>query len=157
MHEYYKKQPFHPNDVWTEFMLVNERDVKSVKLHVHVLPPVEAEQGDGDGEARVSHHLHQPSQTFSSQAAQQRTNALQRPRQEGQRRGTHLLRTQRPPNTPLVLKTITDTHQGKHKYSVRLVFIKVPFKSSLNTFFSQMMISSFNLDPNTANKSFIRS
>lgn len=69
--------------------------------------PVEAEQGDGDGEAGVSDHLDQPGQTFSSQTAQQRTDVLQRPRQEGQGRGTHLLWPQRPPNTALVLRRRT--------------------------------------------------
>ncbi len=74
------------------------------ELYVNVVLPVKAEQRNGDGEAGISNHLNQPGQTFSSQTAQQRTDALQRPRQEGQGWGTHLLRPQRPPHTTLVLR-----------------------------------------------------
>lgn len=42
-----------------------------------VFAPVEAEQGDGDAETWVPHHLNQPGQTLGSQAAHQRTAALQ--------------------------------------------------------------------------------
>jgi len=71
-----------------------------VKLH----PPVEAEQGHGHREDRVPDHLDQPGQTFSSQAPQQRTDALQGPHQEGQGWGAHLLRPEGPPSTSLVLR-----------------------------------------------------